>query len=550
MKRIRIGNDIPIRWTILRSGQPEDFSGKTLKVLMRSVKETVEVTDYEIDGNVISWTFFGKNQKSGGTYSFTLIENEGKPEMFTTDACDALLLVNCSCQQDVCDGDTTISMTSDAESPEVGCRSSIEIPANGKSAYEIAVENGFEGTEEEWLASLQGPPGQPGDTGKQGEKGDPGAVFTPTVSEDGELSWTNDGGLDNPEPVNITGPQGAKGEPFTYEDFTPEQIEELQKPAIDAAETANEAAQNANNAATLAAQAKELLFRDMWNEACGADGKYNEETGFYELNGLTDITYEEAIRIYQCFTRSSRTPYDSLYDGLKDARSFIPLWFAQAPTTWKFCYRNCSKMTICKLCKDTNISIYAADYMFFSDVKLKEIVTELNCFNTVNFTCTYIFFNCLALESVKIKALSVSIDLYYPSGLTLESLSYLVENAVIVNAIKVKVHPDVYAKLTDENNTEWYAVNTAAQAKQISFATEQTQTAALSDFEEITRIGDELIAPAGKYITQSEDKSIEERLFITRCVAVSGDEDKWRLATEREVAERNAFIESLTKNNG
>lgn len=29
----------------------------------------------------------------------------------------------------------------------------------GKSAYEIAVENGFEGTEEEWLTSLIGPPG-------------------------------------------------------------------------------------------------------------------------------------------------------------------------------------------------------------------------------------------------------------------------------------------------------------------------------------------------------------------------------------------------------
>lgn len=27
---------------------------------------------------------------------------------------------------------------------------------NGKSAYDIAVENGFEGTEQEWLNSLQG----------------------------------------------------------------------------------------------------------------------------------------------------------------------------------------------------------------------------------------------------------------------------------------------------------------------------------------------------------------------------------------------------------
>lgn len=498
MKRIRIGNDIPIRWTILRSGQPEDFSGKTLKVLMRSVKETVEVTDFEIDGNVISWTYFGKDQKSGGTYSFTLIENEGKPEMFTTDACNALLLVNCSCQQDVCDGDSSIDMTSDAESPEVGCRSSIEIPANGKSAYEIAVENGFEGTEEEWLASLQGPP----------------------------------------------------GEPFTYDDFTPEQIEELQKPAIDAAKTANEAAQNANNAATLAAQAKELLFRDMWNEACGADGKYNEETGFYELNGLTDITYEDAIRIYQSFTRSSRTPYASLYMSANEVRNFIPLWHVNNPQSWDDAYRDCTRLTVCKIIKDPTLLIFSANRMFMGDHRLKEIVTELNCFNTTNFTCANIFFNCLALESVKIKALSVNIDLYYPSGLTLESLSYLVENAVIVSAIKVKVHPDVYAKLTDETNTEWYAVNTAAQAKQISFATEQTQTVALGDITEITRIGDELIAPPGRYITQVEEKSIEERLFITRCIAVSGDEDKWRLATEQEVEERNVFIESLTKNNG
>lgn len=33
---------------------------------------------------------------------------------------------------------------------------------DGKSAYEIAVSHGFEGTEEEWLASLKGDPGENG----------------------------------------------------------------------------------------------------------------------------------------------------------------------------------------------------------------------------------------------------------------------------------------------------------------------------------------------------------------------------------------------------
>lgn len=39
---------------------------------------------------------------------------------------------------------------------------------DGKSAYEVAVENGFEGTEQEWLDSLKGPKGDPGADGADG----------------------------------------------------------------------------------------------------------------------------------------------------------------------------------------------------------------------------------------------------------------------------------------------------------------------------------------------------------------------------------------------
>ena len=44
----------------------------------------------------------------------------------------------------------------------------------GKSAYQIAVENGFIGNESEWLESLQGAPGQPGVAGPQGPQGEQG----------------------------------------------------------------------------------------------------------------------------------------------------------------------------------------------------------------------------------------------------------------------------------------------------------------------------------------------------------------------------------------
>lgn len=45
-----------------------------------------------------------------------------------------------------------------------------------------------------------------------GTEGAAGVIFTPSVSDDGTLSWTNDGGLENPTPVNIRGPQGIQGE--------------------------------------------------------------------------------------------------------------------------------------------------------------------------------------------------------------------------------------------------------------------------------------------------------------------------------------------------
>lgn len=45
----------------------------------------------------------------------------------------------------------------------------------------------------------------------KGPKGENGATFTPNVSKTGNLSWTNDKNLENPETVNIRGPQGLQG---------------------------------------------------------------------------------------------------------------------------------------------------------------------------------------------------------------------------------------------------------------------------------------------------------------------------------------------------
>lgn len=93
----------------------------------------------------------------------------------------------------------------------------------GKSAYAIAVAHGFRGTEQEWLDSLKG---------LQGPQGEP----------------------------------GPKGDPFRYEDFTPEQLQALKGPKGDKGEDGRDGTSaTADNAHQL------LLQGNVWCESASVD---------------------------------------------------------------------------------------------------------------------------------------------------------------------------------------------------------------------------------------------------------------------------------------
>ena len=77
----------------------------------------------------------------------------------------------------VADGDTPIPPTPDLYTQLLKKLSEMQTGANGKdgrSAYEIAIENGFVGTVAEWLESLKGRDGIDGKDGKDGADGLPG----------------------------------------------------------------------------------------------------------------------------------------------------------------------------------------------------------------------------------------------------------------------------------------------------------------------------------------------------------------------------------------
>lgn len=104
MEKIRIGNDIVVLWAIRaeQDGEkvPYDLTGRKLSLYVSNQIESWKVQDFEINGSALRWMFCGKDQKHVGTYTLTLVENEGEEEMHTVDMCNAFRLVPRTCQNE------------------------------------------------------------------------------------------------------------------------------------------------------------------------------------------------------------------------------------------------------------------------------------------------------------------------------------------------------------------------------------------------------------------------------------------------------------------
>ena len=104
MKNIRIGNDINVAWSLYRDDAPFPLEGENISLHLQTPYGRIDLEDFSVEGNVISWIFRGKNQKVLGKYSLILFINKGEDGMVATDACDFVNLVDCSCKVGIDDG--------------------------------------------------------------------------------------------------------------------------------------------------------------------------------------------------------------------------------------------------------------------------------------------------------------------------------------------------------------------------------------------------------------------------------------------------------------
>lgn len=80
---------------------------------------------------------------------------------------------------------------------------------------------------------------------------------------------------------------------------------------------------------SLTDMAKKRLFIDLWNQAAGDYGRYNEETGYFELFEIYDIGWDEALLIYRISGQWDLYSFSYNVDGYvpgygRDIRVLLP----------------------------------------------------------------------------------------------------------------------------------------------------------------------------------------------------------------------------------
>lgn len=221
---------------------------------------------------------------------------------------------------------------------------------------------------------------------------------------------------------------------------------------------------------------KKDLFIDLWNKACifpdETIGKYNEETQMFELNGITDIGYEEAVRIYTATASmiSGGTQSQNKINLPLNIRTHFPV--VQTGNNQSNCQGmfnddgSCYEVLYFKN-KVQGIFLLSNTSEFLRRIpKVKKILGILSAQFTGSISD---FYTAPELEEVKLHRISKDHLFSGAPKLSAESVRYMVQNAANTSTVTFTYHTDVYSKII-KGEGEWAGILDLAISKNISIA--------------------------------------------------------------------------------
>lgn len=209
-----------------------------------------------------------------------------------------------------------------------------------------------------------------------------------------------------------------------------------------------------------------------------AGAVFNETTGYFELNGLTDISYKEMEIIYSEYVPNPWTGQQGMFTFNYGRTNLPPKNNIGAITGFsalRLCYGSDRAESIVFLNNPTQRAQFNNMQLAFFDLeRLKNVITELNVSQATNYKQT--FQRCYTLESVKLFGVKASFDIIYSPNLNLESVVYAVQNAANTTAITITLHANAYARCVADtteykyNGQTYVGIIAYANAKNITIA--------------------------------------------------------------------------------
>lgn len=202
---------------------------------------------------------------------------------------------------------------------------------------------------------------------------------------------------------------------------------------------------------------KDSSLRDLYIQA-GA--KYNEATGFYELNGLTDITEEEMRKIYLLYiTNSPKAEHIvSWLSYPNDFRTNIaPRVYYVSNIQNSIGGNNALEVLVLSVSALYIQNLVATAHGSFP--KLRRVigywVYANNNPSKYDFSYGQPFSNCPLLEEIRMKSINKSHTFAVSPNLSKESVLYMITNAnppsgAAAGSIAITLHPNAYARLKDD----------------------------------------------------------------------------------------------------
>lgn len=216
-------------------------------------------------------------------------------------------------------------------------------------------------------------------------------------------------------------------------------------------------------------KAKFALFVDMWNQAWGNKGKYDPvnapDVNHPFMGNEIWMTYEEAIAVMHhsvIYAPSQQHLYAHKYPP---CRTLLPTMTYGNAEEYNGTYGYCNKLETIRIrggYGGESVGIKNAQSAFMACTVLREVfgILDLAQCSTPQ-TPAHKATN---LEGLYISHLHVDLNMATNPKWRLDCVEFVVENATNTPPITITVHPDVYAKLTDE-------LIALAAEKQITFAT-------------------------------------------------------------------------------